>query len=102
MIGGLIYMVSDDGIASCRRLRDGQMVWQERLRGTYAASPIFADGKLYFFNMEGDIVTLRKGSEFHKLAETKLGDGFMASPAVVGHQLILRSKSALYSIVQPN
>jgi outer membrane protein assembly factor BamB len=98
VINGLIYMVSDDGIASCRQLQDGKILWQQRLGGTYAASPIYAGGRIYLLSTEGEIVTLRKGREFHKLAETKLGDGFMASPAVVGHQLVLRSKSALYSI----
>lgn len=99
VVGGLIYMVSDDGIASCRRLSDGEMLWQKRLGSTYAASPIYADGRLYLFNVDGEITTLQTGKAFEQLAATKLGDGFMASPAIVGNQMILRSKSKLYSIV---
>ena len=102
VLAGLIYMVSDDGIASCRRLVDGKLVWQERLGGNYAASPIYADGRIYLFNMDGEIVTISSGRKFEKLAQTRLGDGFMSSGAVVGDQLILRSKSALYSIAQEN
>lgn len=98
VVEGLVYMVSDDGIVSCRRLNDGQILWQERMRGPYAASPIYADGRLYFFSTEGEILTIRSGPTFEKLAETELGDGFMASPAVVGDQLILRSKSMLYGV----
>jgi len=94
----LVYMVSDDGIVSCRQLADGKIVWQKRVGGPYAASPIYADGKLYFFGIEGDILTIKSGRNYEMLAHTKLGDGFMASPAVVGDQLILRSKSALYSL----
>ena len=98
VVAGLIYMVSDDGIVSCRGLKDGQIVWQERMPGPYAASPIHADGRLYFFSTEGEILTIQTGKTFQSLAETKLGDGFMASPAVVDDQLILRSKSMLYSV----
>ena len=98
VINGLIYMVSDDGIASCRQLQDGQLVWQKRLGGTYASSPIYAGQRIYLFDTEGKISTLEAGREFKQLAETNLGDGFMASAAVVGDQLILRSKSALFSV----
>ncbi len=101
VVDGLVYLISDDGIASCRQLRDGKILWQQRLAGSYAASPIYADGKIYLFSVEGMIVTLKSGREFQVLAETELGDGFMASPAVVGNQLILRSKSMLYSVSLP-
>ncbi|EMI20488.1 Pyrrolo-quinoline quinone [Rhodopirellula maiorica SM1] len=98
VVDGLIYMITDDGIATCRELEDGKMVWQKRVGGSYAASPIYASGRIYLFSIEGAITTLQAGREYEILAETELGDGFMASPAVVGDQLILRSKSALYSI----
>lgn len=98
VIDDLIYMISDEGIASCRQLADGQVLWQERIGGKFAASPIYAAGRIYLCDMDGRIVTLQSGREFKRLADTELGDGYMASPAVVGNQLILRSKSKLYSI----
>ncbi|MFG0263489.1 MAG: PQQ-binding-like beta-propeller repeat protein [Novipirellula sp. JB048] len=99
-VGGLVYMVSDDGIVTCRELADGNLLWQKRVRGAYAASPLYARGRIYLFSSEGNIFTLKAGRRFEILAENELGDGFMASPAVVGDQLILRSKSALYSITK--
>ena len=91
-------MNSDDGVVSCRDPETGEIFWQKRAGGEYAASPIYADGRIYLFSVESDILTLEPGKKFNLLAETKLGDGFMASPAVVGNDLILRSKSKLYCV----
>ncbi len=96
MVDGLFYMNSDDGIVSCREPATGEVLWQKRLAKEFAASPIFADGKIYFFGTRGEVVTILPGREFKLLQQTQLGDGFMASPAVVGDDLILRSKSNLY------
>lgn len=100
LIDGMFYMTSDDGIVTCREPETGEIVWQKRAKGDYAASPIYADGRIYLFSMDGDITTLESGRSYNRLAETKLGDGFMASPAIVNDQLILRSKSMLYSVEQ--
>ncbi len=96
-----VYMVSDDGVISCRNLSDGKLYWQKRVGGSFAASPVYADGRLYFFSSEGRTYTIKPSDQFEQLAEEKLGEGFMASPAVVGDQMILRSKMALYGIGQP-
>lgn len=98
LVDGLLYMNSDDGVISARDPKSGDVLWQERAGGAFAASPIYADGRIYAFSTEGDILTLKPGAEYVELAKTKLGDGFMASPAVVGDDLILRSKSHLYLI----
>jgi outer membrane protein assembly factor BamB len=98
LIDGLLYMNSDDGVVSCRDAATGEIHWQKRAGGEFAASPIYADGRIYMFSVEGDILTLEPGTEYKLLAETKLGDGFMASPAVVGKDLILRSKTRLYCV----
>ena len=98
IVENLLYMVSDDGIATCRDPKTGDIHWQKRLESSYAASPIFVDGKVYFFSTEGHVTTIKPGKEFEKLASTKLGDGFMASAAVTEHGMILRSKSKLYLV----
>ncbi len=101
VVGGLFYMNSDDGVVSCREPKTGTVIWQQRAGGEFAASPIYADGRIYLFGTEGDILTIEPGREFKLLAETKLGDGFMASPAIVDNEMILRSKSHLYCIARP-
>ncbi len=96
--GKLLFMVSDLGVASCVDAETGKAHWTERLGGNYAASPIFAGGRIYFFNEDGDIPVIEAGKEFKLLARNKLADGFMASPAISGNSLILRTKSNLYRI----
>lgn len=98
MVDGLLYMNSDDGVISARDPETGDVLWQKRAGGSFAASPIYAGGRIYAFSTEGDILTIKPGVKYDQLAKTKLGDGFMASPAVVGDQLILRSKTHLYLI----
>ena len=100
LIGGVLYMNSDDGVLSARNPKTGEILWQKRAGGSFAASPIFAGGRIYAFNIEGEIFTFAPGDQYQQLAKTSLGDGFMASPAVVDNQLILRSKSHLYLISQ--
>lgn len=98
VIDGLLYMASDDGIISAREPETGDIVWQKRAGGSFAASPIYAGGYLYAFNTDGEIFTVEPGAKYNLVAETKLGDGYMASPAVVDNDLILRSKSHLYLV----
>jgi outer membrane protein assembly factor BamB len=96
--GKLLFMVSDLGVASCVDAETGKAHWTDRLGGNYAASPIFARGRIYFFNEDGEIPVIEAGKKFKLLARNKLADGFMASPAISGNSLILRTKSNLYRI----
>ena len=96
--GKLLFMVSDLGVASCVDAATGKAHWTDRLGGNYAASPIFARGRIYFFNEDGEIPVIEAGKKFKLLARNKLADGFMASPAISGNSLILRTKSNLYRI----
>jgi outer membrane protein assembly factor BamB len=93
-----LYMVSDDGLVSCLEKSSGKQVWRSRIGGTYAASPIYGDGRIYFCSQQGKTTVLKPGRSFEVLATNSLADGFMASPAVFGHALILRTKTNLYRI----
>jgi outer membrane protein assembly factor BamB len=98
LIDGLIYNVHDAGVATCNEATTGKEVWTHRLGGNFSASPIYGDGKIYFLSQEGKTHVVKPGREFTQLAENTLADGFMASPAVTGKSLILRTRSALYRI----
>mgnify|MGYP001573503285 CR=1 FL=1 len=98
LVDGLIYMVSDDGIASCLEAATGNLVWQERLGGKYAASPILADGRIYFFNQSGRTVVLKPGRTYDVVATNNLESGFMASPAASGKAFFLRTRTHLNRI----
>ncbi|MBM3823370.1 MAG: quinonprotein alcohol dehydrogenase [Verrucomicrobia bacterium] len=96
--GDFLYWIDDGGIAVCVDAKSGQERWRERIGGNYSASPLLAPGRLYFFSEEGKATVIAAQPRFEKLAENSLPDGFMASPAVLGHALILRTKTALYRI----
>lgn len=93
LVDGLLYMVTDDGVATCREPATGQQIWRGALGGKYAASPIFADGRLYFSNQQGKTTVIKPGRAFEALATNTLSGGFMASPAVSGKALYLRTKT---------
>ena len=95
-----IVMVSNGGIVSAVDVRTGKQAWQERLAGAYWASPLHAAGRLYFFNDAGTTYVAEAGRSWKKLAENKLDDGCMASPAVAGQALFIRTKTHLYRIAE--
>jgi outer membrane protein assembly factor BamB len=101
ILNGLIYMVSDNGIISCLESGTGKLVWRERIGGKYMSSPVCASGRIYFSDHKGKTTVIKPGRTFKVLAVNQLDDGFMASPAVVGNSLILRSKTHLYCIEKP-
>jgi outer membrane protein assembly factor BamB len=100
MVDDLIYMVNDQGIFSCVEAKTGKQVWSRRVGGNYTASPVYADGKLYFFSQEGECPVLAPGREFTLLAKNKLDEGCMASPAVVDNALLVRTRTDLYRIAK--
>ena len=99
-VDGLIYMINDTGVASCVDAKTGTLVWQSRVGGMFSASPLYAAGRVYLFDEDGKTTVLEAGREFKVLAENLLDNGFMASPAVVGDALILRTSRDLYRIEQ--
>jgi len=98
LVDDLLYLVNDQGFALCLEASTGAVLWRERLKGRYSASPLYAAGRLYFFSEKNLATVLAPGREFHQLAENQLDERVMASPAVTGNALILRSKTHLYRI----
>ncbi|MCA9084948.1 MAG: PQQ-binding-like beta-propeller repeat protein [Planctomycetaceae bacterium] len=96
-----LYTVTDNGIAACLNAADGSEIWKARLTGDFSASPLLAEGRVYFFGQNGTTTVLAEGDELQELAKNDLAEGFMASPAVAGKALFLRSEKALYRIESP-
>jgi len=99
LIDGLLYMIDDKGIATCLDAETGDEVWKERMdRSSFSASPIYADGKIYAPDREGVTRVFLPGKEYKELALNKLEEGCVASLAVAGKSLILRTEHFLYRI----
>jgi outer membrane protein assembly factor BamB len=98
VLGDLLFMIDDSGIANCLEAKTGNVVWTERVGGNVSASPVHGAGQIYVCNEEGKVAVLAPGREYKLLAENQFPDGFMASPAVSGKALYLRSKTHLYRV----
>ncbi len=85
LIDDLLFLVSSDGVACCLEARTGDVLWQRRIAGKYSASPVYADGRIYFFNENSVTTVIKPSREFEVLAVNNLGDEqLMASPAAAG------------------
>ena len=98
IVGEEIYFVSDGGILSCLDARKGTLHWRERLGGNFSASPAFADGKIFLLDEDGKSTVIRPGRNFDKLAENQLDGRTLASMAIAGRSLLIRSDTHLYRI----
>ena len=97
-VGDELYMVSDIGIATCLDAATGKILWQHRLGGNFSASPVFADGRIYFQSEEGVTTVIAPGKEFRQLATNTLDGMTFASIAVSQGSLLIRTDAFLYRI----
>lgn len=100
LVGEELYVVSDKGIASCIDAKTGEIHWQERIEGNYSASPMYAEGHVYFQDENGTTVVVKASREFSEVARNSIGqeERTFASYAVEGNSLLLRSENHLYRI----
>lgn len=101
-VGNELYIVSDKGIASCLDAKTGQQIWTQRLGGNFSASPVYADGKIYFQSEQGDTTVIQPGKKFKALAKNRLQQRTLASFAVADSAIFLRTDSKLYRIQKKN
>jgi len=99
--GGRVYAVNSGGIVSCADLATGKNGWKLRIKGPFSASPVAADGRLYFVNEKGLCQVVEPGEKAGKVVgESDLGELILATPAVSGSALFIRSDGHLWKIAQ--
>jgi outer membrane protein assembly factor BamB len=99
LVDDLLYVISHQGILSCLEARTGEVVWKNRVAGEYSASPIHAENRIYFFNENAVCTVIRPGRTYQELAVNRLNEQpLMASPAVAGDALFIRTEKHLYRI----
>ena len=100
LVGELLFVMARSGYLTCIEARSGEQIWQQRLKGRFSASPIYAGNRLYFFNEKGVCTVIKPTREFAVLATNSLGDEeqLMASPAVDGDALFIRTADHLHRI----
>jgi outer membrane protein assembly factor BamB len=98
LVGDELYVVDDLGITSCLDAKTGQTYWRQRLGGNHSASPVFADGRIYFLSERGAATVIAPGKEFRKLATNVVDGATLASMAVSAGSIFIRTDSHLYRI----
>ena len=102
VLGDELYTISDSGIATCADAKTGRVIWTHRLDGGFSASPVAAEGRVYFQNEEGTGFVIQAGRTFRPLAENHLGERSLASYAVTDGALFIRTEQHLWKIGTPD
>jgi outer membrane protein assembly factor BamB len=98
--GDDLYLVSDNGIASCLDARTGAIRWQARLGNSFSASPVLADGRVYLMDEDGRTTVLKPGATAERLATNVLDGPTLASMAVASKSFFIRTGTHLYRIAE--
>ena len=102
--GGSVYILGNAGIFDCYALADGQEIYRQRITDPgsgFSASPVASDGKIYLSGEDGEIVVVKAGPKFELLARNDMADPVMATPAISGGIIIIRSQHYVWAIGQP-
>jgi outer membrane protein assembly factor BamB len=88
---GILYAVTDAGVAMCWHSDTGKEIWKSRLGGTFSASPVLVGDKIFATNREGQTFTFKASPKaFELVAENRLGDEVFSTPAICGSQIFMR------------
>ena len=98
IVGSDIFLVSDDGIASYRDVASGTLHWRERLRGSFSASPVHADGRIYLQSEQGVCTVIAASREYRRLGSSDLAEPILASCAFADGAVFVRTEGSLYRI----
>jgi outer membrane protein assembly factor BamB len=98
---GLLYVVRDDGVGHALDARTGEVRWKKRLlRGDVKSSPVAADGKVYFTGVDGETVAVKAGPEGEVLGTSDAGGTVIATPALSGGRVFVRTRERLYAFAE--
>jgi outer membrane protein assembly factor BamB len=100
VVGDYLYAVRSGGLLTCLNAKTGVEVWQQRLpaRGDYYASLLAGDGKIYALSEDGETTVVAAKPTYQLLSVNDMGERSMASPAVSGGRIYIRTDRALYAI----
>lgn len=97
-VSSRLYLATETGVAKCFKAATGEVLWRERLGAKFSASPVWADGKIYFLAENGKMTVVEEGPTFKVVAQNELGEKCCASPAISQGNLFIRTDKAVYRI----
>jgi outer membrane protein assembly factor BamB len=95
-----LFLVTETGLAECIKAATGEVLWTERLKGKHSASPVWADGRIYFLSEQGATTVIESGPKYKVFATNELNEKCCASPAVSHNSIFIRSNKNLYCIAK--
>ncbi len=96
-----LYACRNNGLLSCYDALTGERLYRKRLgsgKSGFTASPVAADGKLYFTREDGTVYTVEHGSKYNLLATNEMTESCMATPAIADGLLVVRTTKHVYAI----
>jgi outer membrane protein assembly factor BamB len=99
LYNNLVYMCKDGGILTCMDANDGSIMYRERIGaiGSFIASPVEANGHIYFTSAKGVITVIKAGDKFKILKQSNLKENVFATPAIIGNSFYIRAQGHLYA-----
>jgi outer membrane protein assembly factor BamB len=96
---GKVFALGAQGFVSCADAKTGKLLYKERAKGAFSASPVGGDGKVYCLNETGSCVVLDAKSDTHDvIAINDIGEGTLGTPAIANGMIYIHSEKALYGI----
>jgi outer membrane protein assembly factor BamB len=99
--GEQMFIINDRGVLTCHNVQTGEQLYQRRINddgASFSASPVAADGKVYFASEDGDVYVLQASAQFKLLAINAMGETLMATPAISDGVLFVRGQNHLFAI----
>jgi outer membrane protein assembly factor BamB len=91
IVDDYLYVLTDRGVISCINGSTGEVAWKTRFEGPVSASPVYANGNLFFTAESGKTMVVKADpTSFQKIAVNQLGTSAFASFAMVDNKIITR------------
>jgi outer membrane protein assembly factor BamB len=99
--GDQLYSVTNNGVLTCFDAKTGAQVYQQRIGeqgGAYSASPVAADGKIYFAMEDGEVNVVKAGPAYQLLSKNPIGEVLMATPAISEGVVYVRGMQHVFAL----
>ncbi|MDD4108619.1 MAG: PQQ-binding-like beta-propeller repeat protein, partial [Prolixibacteraceae bacterium] len=97
--GNQVYMITNGGLVTCIKAETGEVIYRDKLGapGAYIASPLLANGHIYFVSYNGSITVVKPDDKLNVVSRCNLKEKVAASPVASENQLFVRTTETLYA-----
>jgi outer membrane protein assembly factor BamB len=103
LYGDLLYLGSNNGVLTAYKAESGERVYEQRIGGrpgSYTASPVAADGRLYFSSEDGEVFVIKAGPTYELLSVNQMNEPIMATPAISRGLMVLRTLRHVVAVAE--